>query len=651
MPLTAFFVFIVYLFTLAPTVVEIDSGELATVQALLGIAHPTGYPLFTILGYLFLKTLFPFRAIYAANLMAAVFCSLGLFFFMTSARFVMDNAALFGTERISPGKIKKDKHHKSLHAKNGTDAKEPAKVPEEELGSLKKMLSIISGALVLAFSKTFWLQSTSVEVYSLHIFLINLNIYFLLRAYAFSKEGEKRALRGWIFFALTLALGFSNHMTTLLIMPAAAYLYFSRYKFNLSSSYKKLAIMLAVFFPVLVVIYSYLPFRALQNPALNWGNPVDLERIFRHVSGKQYQVWLFSSAGAAGKQLEFFISTLPGEFAIVSLLFCIIGLFEAFSAARKFFFFLLTCFIFTVLYSINYDIVDISSYFLLAYIALSFFAVFGILRVFSMLKSASANPYLVPGMLVGIFILLQAYFNYKDVNKSGTYAFEDYTKALIGSTAKNSIIFSYEWDYLISPSYYFQNVENFRKDAVIIDKELLRRSWYFNQLKTNHPAIAASLKPYSDPFIKALTPFERSENFNPELLERLYRTMMTGLVQDNTPRHPFYIAPELVENEMSRGEFTLPEGYSLVPDLFLFKVVKDDSTYVPAANPDFKIRLPRYRDHYISFIENTVGDMLVRRAMYEMKFDKTERAKMYLEKVKKEFPDYQIPYSLEQAFN
>ena len=45
--------FIVYLQTMAPSVPNIDGGELATVCATLGIAHPTGYPLFTLIGYLF----------------------------------------------------------------------------------------------------------------------------------------------------------------------------------------------------------------------------------------------------------------------------------------------------------------------------------------------------------------------------------------------------------------------------------------------------------------------------------------------------------------------------------------------------------------------------------------------------------------------
>jgi hypothetical protein len=44
------FAFLVYLKTLAPSVTFIDSGELAAVACTLGIAHPTGYPLFTLLG-------------------------------------------------------------------------------------------------------------------------------------------------------------------------------------------------------------------------------------------------------------------------------------------------------------------------------------------------------------------------------------------------------------------------------------------------------------------------------------------------------------------------------------------------------------------------------------------------------------------------
>ena len=42
---------IIYLFTVSPTVNFIDSGELITAVHEPGVAHPPGYPLYTLLGY------------------------------------------------------------------------------------------------------------------------------------------------------------------------------------------------------------------------------------------------------------------------------------------------------------------------------------------------------------------------------------------------------------------------------------------------------------------------------------------------------------------------------------------------------------------------------------------------------------------------
>jgi len=247
-----------------------------------------------------------------------------------------------------------------------------------------------------------------------------------------------------------------------------------------------------------------------------------------------------------------------------------------------------------------------------------------------------------------LIILLAAgefFINYRDVDQSGTYTFEDYTKAVISSTGKNSVIFSYLWDYLVSPSYYFQYVEGFRKDAAIIDKELLRRSWYFNQIETDHPDVIAGLKTDIDLFKNALVPFERDEEYNSSLLESLYRKLMTDLVASNVDKRNFYFPPEIAENELRNGQFKLPEGYTFVPDVLLYKVVKTNG-YVPAADPDFHIRFPKYGNHYTDMIQNLAGSVLASRALYELRFNKTDRAKVYVNKMKSEFPKYVIPSSL-----
>jgi len=627
-------VFIIYLITLAPSVVQIDSGELTTVQALPGIAHPTGYPLFTLTGFLFSHIPLPLSAVYKLNILAAIWCAAAVFMFMLTARLMLDNINSF--RKITDT----DKAKKTAKNKNRKE-KEAVSINNIEIPEIKKIAAVSAGALILSFSKTFWFQSTSVEVYSMQVFLFCLQLYFLIKAYL-KKEDD---LASWIFFALVLAAGFSNHMTTLLILPGTAYLFFIKHGFN-KKAFIKIGKMLAVFFPVLILAYSYLPIRAGQNPAINWGNPINFENIMRHISGKQYQVWLFSSSAAAKKQLSYFLSNIFSEFNI-SLFICLFGIISSFILGKRLFAFLLILFASTVLYSINYDIADIDSYFLLAYIALSFFAVAGVVKIFEVFKLRK-HVYAVSSGITIVFILLQFYFNVEDVNQSGIFTFEDYTKSLINSTPKNSVILSYQWDYFVSPSYYFQNIEGFRKDAVIIDKELLRRSWYYNQIKRNHPKIYNEIKAEAETFVNAVQPFENDEPYNAAVLEGSYQTVMTSLVKSNIDSRNVYIGPEIFETEMQQGGFRLPEGYTIVPDLFLFKVVKGKG-YVPAANPNFTIRLPRKRNHYINTIENFIGSMLVRRALYEMQFDKLDRAKVYINKIKTDLPDYVMPLGLADA--
>ena len=627
-------VLIIYMVTLAPSVVQIDSGELAAVQATLGIAHPTGYPLFTLMGYLFSLLPLPISNIYQLNLLAAIYCSTGIAVFVYTVKLVLDNIDTFSTILVKPVKAPKGKKRDKKDNKKRSGA--IPLIPE----TIKYIVSI-AGGFILAFNEVYWLQSTSVEVYSLHILLINFVILFLVKGFLTqSKETSKSDIKLWAIFSAILALGFSNHMTTLLIIPGVAFLFFAKYKLT-STSIKKILIMLAVFFPVLLLMYIYLPIRASQDPLINWGNPIDFEKIIRHITGKQYQVWLFTSTVAAKRQLIQFVASLPGQFSF-SLILSAIGLVSSFVYARKFFGFILISLLFTVFYSINYDIHDIDSYFLLAHISLCFFAVFGLLLLFKLSKKKSL---ILPLIITLTFITVQFFTNFSKTNQSNVYTYQDYTYAILNSVSEESVILSYQWDYFISASYYFQFAEGYRNDISVVDKELLRRSWYFNQLERNYPKLFDNMNDDVNRFKQALLPFERSQNFDSNLLERLYRKLMTDLVANNIEERSFYIAPEIFEQEMQKGEFVLPEGYKLIPDLLLFKVVNGDE-YIPAADPDFNIRLSEKRNYYIDKIEYFVGSMLTRRVMYELQNNRQDRAKVYLKKIRDDLPNYKIPVTL-----
>jgi Protein of unknown function (DUF2723) len=640
--LTGIIVLIVYLTTLAPSVVEIDAGELATVQVMLGIAHPTGYPLFTLLGHLFSLIPFHFSKIYQLNLLTAIWCSLAVTVFVYTCKFILDNLIVFEFNN----KVKLQKESKKGKRKKREEKEEQFKsISKEKLEEPIKYIASISAGLLLGFDRTFWNQGNAVEVYSLQAFLFCLIIFSLLKAYI-TPEGERGLTIRWLIFAAILALGFSNHMTTLFVLPTTAYLYFDKFKLKIAGI-KRLSIMIfLIFLPIFAGIYLYLPIRASQNPVLNWGNPVDFERFLRHVSGWQFQVWFFKSPDVMKKQLDYFFSNLFSEFSI-GILLCLYGIFISYLKARKFFIFNIILLLFSLLYASNYDIVDIDSYFLLSYVALSFFALFGMVQIFSKLRFKKYNQPIVTA-LIALCILIQLILNYKENDLKDVHTFEDYSKSTLNSTTPNAIILTYLWDYLVSPSYYFQLVEKYRPDVVVVDKELLRRSWYYGQINRLHPGLLDGVNTEVNMFEDALKPFERNKTFDSNLLENLYRKIMTNLVSTNVDKRDIYIGSELVENEMQKGEFVLPQGYTVVPDNLLFRIVKGKE-YVPVSDPIFTIRLPRTRTKYIDFMENAVGTMLARRALYEIQFNKIERAKIYIQKIKKEFPNYIIPPELLQA--
>jgi hypothetical protein len=393
-----------------------------------------------------------------------------------------------------------------------------------------------------------------------------------------------------------------------------------------------------LFFAILILFYLYLPLEASTKPLLNWGNTTNWERFWRHFTGRQYQVWLFNSAEAAKKQFAYYISNFPSEFGYLVWLLGLVGLVYSYKQSKKLFWFFALNFVFTILYAINYDIHDIDSYFLLSYFSVSFFVVFGTAKI---LTTKKVKYYFLGGIVI-LFLAAEVFTNFPEANRNDYYVLEDYTSSVLNSVETNSIIFTYQWDYFVSPSYYLQLVEQKRKDVTVVDKELLRRSWYYDQLQTRDANVLRGIEPFVKGFKKALIPFERGGNYNASLLEKYYRAIMTGLVAKNFPQRNFYILPELVDNEMRRGEFTLPKGLSLVPEWFGYKVIKG-TNYTPAESSNFKIRFPKRGDHYSKFVKNLISEMLAKRALYELSFNNNEKAKQFTRKLQAFNPVFIIP--------
>jgi len=63
----------------------------------------------------------------------------------------------------------------------------------------------------------------------------------------------------------------------------------------------------------------------------------------------------------------------------------------------------------------------------------------------------------------------------------------EYTKNVLASMESNAILISSQWDYFVGPFMYEQIVEHKRSDVVIVEKELMRRTWYPLQFELQYP--------------------------------------------------------------------------------------------------------------------------------------------------------------------
>ncbi|MFI5252844.1 MAG: DUF2723 domain-containing protein [Bacteroidota bacterium] len=585
------FVFIVYITTLCPSIDVIDAGELSTVAYTLGIAHPTGYPLFSLVGYLFSHLLFPFRVIYRVNLMAAIFCSAGLFFFF---RFLV-----FFFTKFTLAKIDNIKEHFT---------------PQNEMYGA--IIPAACGTLILAFSETYWAQSNSVEVYSLHVFLLSMNLFLFAKAISTNGRGIQKE-RYWYLWAFVLGLGFCNHMTTILLAPAYLFAYFYVHGFGVSS-WKKL-LRLGVPFCLALSLYLYLVIRAGEKPLMNWGNPVSLERLFWHFSGKQYRVWLFSSTESAVRQFEYFKDGLLAEFAYIPILFAIIGLWKIGKMGGQLLLFTVLLFVGCVLYSINYDIHDIDSYFLLAYVTVAIWAAAGVSKIIT--EKMTYARWISIGMIV--LSLFPLYYNYSNSNERDFTMVENYSKDILKSVEPNGIIISYQWDYFVSAMNYLQFVEGFRRDVIVVDKELLRRSWYYVQLERRYPEFVRQSRAEIDAFLQELYKFEHDLPYDNATIEFRYASMIKSFISRNISQRPVYTTIEIEQ------QYT--QGYVRVPDGMVFRLWEDNNRHEKQM-PEYTIAIPHRQTKYTDAILSMYSKSYVNNAVYYYLGGKTDTAQVLVNK-------------------
>jgi hypothetical protein len=493
----------------------LDGGELSASAATLGVAHPTGYPIFMLLGRAAAMIPLGESVIFRLNFLVAVFGAAAVFFFH---RFFLE--LLRGSDE---------------------DARDMGANPAN-------MMAAGVTALTFAFTRTYWQQSVAYEVYSLHLLFLALVLVLFFRA--LRAEGP-RADSAWILFAYVAGLSFANHMMTVALVPGCAFLIASARKRGLPKPSRLVGSAAA--FVTGLTPYLYLPIRASVNPRMNWGNPSTWENFRWHISGHQFWRHMFQSRALADWKFAEFVQAFPSEFGYLALLAAVAGIWLLFRRNRALLAFLVLLFVSCVAYSINYGITDIESYFLPSYVAVMAAAAFGLRALLRLANPVAKTAAILAAAAVVLAPLL---LHYRTVDLSGEYAAQDYGRNVLMSADSGGVIITDVDARVTMIGFYLQRVEGVRPDVAVIDRGYLAYPYYSAQLERNHPWLAGKLglPMPADGFNGAR---------NPDDVDAALRNLATW----NDPAHPVYFTYKLNPSFFP--------GFSAMPVGLLFRAHQD----------------------------------------------------------------------------
>ncbi|MEW6620426.1 MAG: DUF2723 domain-containing protein [bacterium] len=523
--------FFTYLKTLTPDVALQDTGELISCAYLLGIPHPPGYPLYCLLGKLWMTILPIGNIAYRMNMLSALCAGLSCMM----VYFIILKLAVTSKQWT----VKKDFSDSPIL---------PFSI------SISNLISAIVGALMLAFASTFWQQAVIAEKYTLNALFVTFVIFILLKWH----EGVIGCNpKSYLYlFAFTLGLSFTHHMQTIYLIPASIFFiltecYKCRYSslITLHSSVKLLCCFITPLF-----LYLYLPLRAIVNPLVNMGDPDTWKRFIEHITAEQFGGY-FEISEAVGRLYTSLAQFFPHQWTIYLIWFGLIGGFFVCKYSMRLFVFLSLILITNILYSLFYNIPNIQDYYLPAFMVFAIWMGVGVQYLLLwLMKSNKKNI----GIIYFLFLslpIIPLTTNYPESNRSQYYFASDLVRNILTPMEEKSIIFL-ETDDTAFPLWYSHYVEQRHPKAVFIDVPFLavHYDWYVQTWKDKYPDLAFTFEIQDMLGVK-------TRQLEKIRIERIY-----NIITNNINSYTIY----------KTYDFAMATNYSLIPQGVFCKVLEKD---------------------------------------------------------------------------
>ncbi len=378
-----------YLATLTPSLsfASPDGNELATIPAILGLAHPPGYPLYTWLGKLF--SLLPVGDVaYRINLMSATLGALaigGLYLIII---------------QLLPTRL------------------------------ASRRVAAALPALVFAFGPTVWSQAVIAEVYAPNLAFVALTLLCLLR------WERTRRDRDFFLFGLVFGLSLGMHLSDLGFAPGFAV-------FILLADWRVLRrprwwLAGLAGFGLGAAQFLWIPLQTHRvDPQLLLGNlPDGLAGLYAYTLGAFSQLKFAFPLSALPERLVVYLYLLRQELGRLAIVMGVGGLVSLLVRRPRHYFLLVGLYLVQVWFFIQYKAFDLEVFFLPAHFVWAVFVGFAVAEILTFaqtlvrrLMPTGRTPAILHGVLAVLVLLaslLPLVSHWREADRSDDVAINDF---------------------------------------------------------------------------------------------------------------------------------------------------------------------------------------------------------------------------------
>lgn len=532
-----------HILSVAPGITLEDSGELSTALHFYGIPHPPGYPLYVLLGGLFVNLSATHGAL-MANLFSVLLAS------------ISSVVILYFYINFSSG---------YLNIKRTTSS---------------YVIAAIS-VLAIIFAPHVFRQSIIAEVYSLQLLLVTLSLIFFTK---YLTEKKKINLNLFLIFS---GLCFSNHHIYLpLFLALISILFFNKSFFRIKNIFTSI-----LFFSLGISVNFFTLFRAKESPVLNWGEPDSIYALFHTLTRAQYAPHIHRTWDQLIEQLReqgiHIFYNIPIYFLFPAIFFLVLSYIEK----RKLFYLLSIMLIatgpiavsmvnFKIPTEANYLYLEISNlisvFFTTHYLiwGLIIFLSFQFLNHKTKLYLKYSSYFVALLMFAGTINVVITSLKKEDKSKYN-FASELVYNYQVAAENKKSLVFT-NWDPFTFPSFYYQLVENKYKDLYVVDLELLKGPWYIKSVVKWYPNLMGVFKNHDAEYIKQFKRVLSNEAKWGDVCAIPYQGMIRSLL-DYAEKNDYKILIANLQEVMPLPFFPWEE-YKLISKVSAIEAVRTEKT-------------------------------------------------------------------------